>query len=61
MRPICSAWREVDAFERARQYDALGRAQDAISMYEKAIGLLPADHASAKVAKERLAALKGGR
>jgi len=49
-----------DAFKRARQYDALGRAQDAVSMYEKAIQLLPPDHASTKTAKERLAALKGG-
>jgi hypothetical protein len=49
-----------DAFKRARQYDALGRAQEAIPMYEKAIQLLPSDHASVKVARERLAALKGG-
>ena len=49
-----------DAFKRARQYDALGRVQDAISMYEKAIQLLPSEHASVKIAMERLAALKGG-
>jgi tetratricopeptide (TPR) repeat protein len=49
-----------DAFKRARQYDALGRAKDAIPMYEKALQLLPPDHASFAVAKERLAALKGG-
>jgi hypothetical protein len=49
-----------DAFKRARQYDALGRAKDAIPMYEKALQLLPPDHASVAVAKERLAALKGG-
>jgi tetratricopeptide (TPR) repeat protein len=49
-----------DAFKRARQYDALGRSKDAIPMYEKAIQLLPPDHASVAVAKERLAALKGG-
>ncbi len=35
-----------DAFKRARQYDALGRAQEAIAMYERAIQLLPPDHAS---------------
>lgn len=49
-----------DAFKRARQYDALGRANEAIGMYEKALQLLPADHANAKTAKERLAALRGG-
>jgi hypothetical protein len=49
-----------DAFKRARQYDALGRAQEAIPMYEKAIQLLPSDHASVKIAHERLTALKGG-
>jgi pSer/pThr/pTyr-binding forkhead associated (FHA) protein len=49
-----------DAFKRARQYDALGRAPDAISMYEKVLQLLPPDHANAKTAKERLAVLKGG-
>jgi tetratricopeptide (TPR) repeat protein len=49
-----------DAFKRARQYDALGRVQEAISMYEKAVQLLPADHANVKVARDRLAALKGG-
>ena len=49
-----------DAFKRARQYDALGRAQEAIRMYEKAIQLLPSDHANVKIAHERLAALKGG-
>jgi predicted component of type VI protein secretion system len=49
-----------DAFKRARQYDALGRVQEAIAMYERAIQLLPSDHASLTVARERLAALKGG-
>jgi tetratricopeptide (TPR) repeat protein len=49
-----------DAFKRARQYDALGRIQEAISMYEKALQLLPSDHASLNIARERLAVLKGG-
>ncbi len=49
-----------DAFKRARQYDALGRVQEAIAMYEKAIQLLPSDHASLNIARDRLAALKGG-
>lgn len=49
-----------DAFKRAKQFDALGRTSDAIAMYEKALQLLPADHASAKTARERIAALRGG-
>jgi pSer/pThr/pTyr-binding forkhead associated (FHA) protein len=49
-----------DAFKRARQYDALGRVQEAISMYERAVQFLPSDHASVTIARERLAALKGG-
>jgi tetratricopeptide (TPR) repeat protein len=59
----CRARMQVDgedAFKRGRQFDALGRSSDAIAMYEKAIKLLPTDHASAKAAKERLAALRGG-
>lgn len=49
-----------NAFKRGKQFDALGRTSDAVSMYEKAIKLLPPDHASAKAAKERLEALRGG-
>lgn len=49
-----------DTFKRGRQYDALGRTQDAIGAYEKALQLLPADHPNAKAAKDRLAALRGG-
>jgi tetratricopeptide (TPR) repeat protein len=49
-----------DTFKQARQYDALGRKQDAISAYEKTLLLLPAEHASVKISRERLAALKGG-
>ena len=49
-----------DTFKAARQYDALGRTKDAIAKYEKALQLLPANHESAKIARERLAVLKGG-
>jgi len=49
-----------DAFKRARQYDALGRTAEAIAQYERVLQLLPADHESRKVARERLDALKGG-
>jgi tetratricopeptide (TPR) repeat protein len=49
-----------DTFKQGKLYDAMGRKQDAISTYEKAIQLLPADHASANIARERLTALKGG-
>lgn len=47
-----------ELFRQARQYDAAGRAADAIAAYEKALQLLPADHASAKAAVERIAALR---
>ena len=49
-----------DSFKRGRQYDALGRVEDAVGMYEKALKLLPPDHPSAKTARERLAAIRGG-
>jgi hypothetical protein len=49
-----------DIFKQGKLYDAMGRKQDAITTYEKAIQLLPADHASANIARERLATLKGG-
>jgi tetratricopeptide (TPR) repeat protein len=49
-----------DTFKQGKLYDAMGRKQDAISAYERAIQLLPADHGSANIARERLAALKGG-
>ena len=38
---------------QATQYDALGRKQDAIAKYERALQLLPPDHASVKTARER--------
>ena len=50
----------ADAFKRAKQYDALGRAADAIPLYEKAVQYLPPDDPNSKIAKDRLAALKGG-
>lgn len=48
------------AFRAARQFDALGQGPSAIGKYEQALRLLPAEHESAKVARERLAVLKGG-
>jgi tetratricopeptide (TPR) repeat protein len=47
-----------DAFKRARQLDAVGRAQAALPLYEKAVSLLSADDANGKAARERLDALK---
>jgi tetratricopeptide (TPR) repeat protein len=49
-----------DRFKQAKQFDDAGRKEDAISLYEKGLQLLPPDHPSVKVARERLAALKGG-
>ena len=37
-----------------------GLNSEAAKMYEKAVQLLPPDHANLKIARERLAALKGG-
>lgn len=47
-----------DAFRRARQLDAVGRAQAALPLYERAAQLLSADDANGKTARERLDALK---
>jgi tetratricopeptide (TPR) repeat protein len=46
------------AFARAKLFDAMTRAPDAIAAYEKALQLLPTDHPSATIARERLAVLK---
>lgn len=48
------------AFKAARQYDATSKTKEAIASYESALQLLPANHESVPVARERLAALKGG-
>lgn len=48
------------AFKAARQYDASNKTKEAIASYESALQLLPANHESVPVARERLAALKGG-
>jgi tetratricopeptide (TPR) repeat protein len=47
------------AYRRARQLDAVGRTQDALPLYLRAVELLPADDPSGKSARERLDALKG--
>lgn len=49
-----------EVFRRARQYDALGRAREAIPLYEQAIQLLPPDHRDRGTAAERLPVLKSG-
>jgi tetratricopeptide (TPR) repeat protein len=48
----------VDAFKRARQFDALGRPGEAAPMYARALELLPDDDPNRQVAQERLAALR---
>jgi tetratricopeptide (TPR) repeat protein len=47
------------AYRRARQLDAVGRTQDALPLYQRAVTLLPADDPSGKAARDRLDALKG--
>jgi len=49
-----------DVFKRAKAAEAAGNKADAISLYEKALTLLPADHPSVKAARDSLASLKGG-
>jgi tetratricopeptide (TPR) repeat protein len=49
-----------DAFNRARQYDALGRAVEAITWYERAIRGLPESDPNRETAVERLAILRKG-
>ncbi len=46
------------AYRRARQLDAVGRTQDALPLYQRAVELLPADDPSGKAARDRLEALK---
>jgi tetratricopeptide (TPR) repeat protein len=46
------------AFASAKQYDAGDRAKEAIAAYERALQLLPTEHASVSTARDRLAALK---
>ena len=48
------------AYERARQYDALGRIPEAIALYERATRLLPPDHPEQRPARERLRSLSPG-
>jgi tetratricopeptide (TPR) repeat protein len=49
-----------DVLKKAKAAESAGSKPDAISLYEKALTLLPADHPSTKSAREALAALKGG-
>jgi tetratricopeptide (TPR) repeat protein len=49
-----------DAFNRARQYDALGREVEAITWYERAIRGLPESDPNRETAVERLSILRKG-
>jgi len=48
----------VDAFKRARQYDALGRSAEALKEYEKAAQWLPSEDLNRKAARDRADQLK---
>jgi hypothetical protein len=50
----------ADAYTRARQYDALGRTERAIPLYETAVELLPPSDPNRSTARSRLAELKSG-
>lgn len=50
----------ADAYTRARQYDALGRTERAIALYETAVELLPPSDPNRSAARSRLAELKNG-
>jgi tetratricopeptide (TPR) repeat protein len=50
-----------DAFKKARQYDALGRTADALTLYQQAVQLLPADDPQTRTAQDRIAALRNAR
>ena len=50
----------VDAYSRARQYDALGRVPEAVALYERALRLLPRDHTDYQQTQERLTNLSAG-
>jgi tetratricopeptide (TPR) repeat protein len=49
-----------DAFKRARTFDALGRTEDAIAQYERAVQLLAPEDPNRKTAKQRLDVLRAG-
>jgi tetratricopeptide (TPR) repeat protein len=48
------------AYRKARQYDAVGRASDAVPLYQQAVQYLPDSDPNKKVAQARLVALRGG-
>jgi pSer/pThr/pTyr-binding forkhead associated (FHA) protein len=58
--PAVSAPPGDDASERARTFDALGRTDDAIEQYERAVQLLPPDDPNRERAKQRLDMLRAG-
>ncbi|MCX6538156.1 MAG: FHA domain-containing protein [Acidobacteria bacterium] len=49
-----------EALRRARQYDSLGRFPEAMALYARAVECLPERHPDRQVARDRLAALRGG-
>lgn len=49
-----------ESLRKAKQADGQGRKDEAIAAYERALTLLPADHAEVAAIRQRLAALKGG-
>ena len=58
--PAVSAQPGDDASERARTFDALGRTEDAIAQYERAVQLLSPDDPNRKTVEQRLDVLRAG-
>jgi hypothetical protein len=50
----------VDAFKRARQFDAVGRTADALKEYTNAAQWLPDTDANKAVARQRADQLRAG-
>jgi predicted component of type VI protein secretion system len=58
--PAVSARLGDDAFVQARTFDALGRTEDAIVQYERAVQWLAPDDPNRKTAQQRLDVLRAG-
>lgn len=49
-----------DAYSQARLYESRGRTADALTLYQRAVQLLPDDHPNRSIAQAKVTALKAG-